>query len=815
LHREIAELDEVLAAEGRGGQESGSNSCFSIHTMIEEINPRRLTTTLQGDPIDLVSILSDAAATTPDTSFETSEPVTPDAAVATRTSGPEAVGSDSQTQTTIKKSDEEATPLIRNTIISVDPTESHDGIFVPEFGNNKAKVDDTVAVRIVNGADDGDGKTSDLPQSIPEEHEGAFGEDRTEEVSNRSGTGDAAGTSERDELQKIVQAEPPGGGKLTPQRRKSADEDAPDTSADGPVQSSQTGYVPSISVSTSFEYTDLPLSEVETPKAAGGKARGFSRIDTRSTSKSLGTRAATFWGSSVRKDALESLRTSYRAFTDMDFYKALLMHGAQVISDNARDVPSFYSMHAIFAFLSESERIESPPHLGLDAFVTPEKMVKLSRQCLFRCLVISNQAASTGMLGWLEYGSSVQCLRDIERPFELQHAIACNYAHRQMWRDAEDALKALVMSLEQQFPPYHPTTLAALLDLAAVSSVISNDTFATRTLTRVSQRLSFYLSKVEDSFLSHRDENITDREASDVVFRIDHDRDWLSMLTTFVSTFESDLDREIVRIIGSDCHIALVHHCFVADALAVLANCIATATANKPSRSGMGRDTSRDVHYWRQALFHYRHALEGFTRKLGLNDPNVAAAAYGAARCLRELGRTEEALQVLSKIVKLSEQALVTESSIATKSAPRNAESGRDQKTISFLPQRCFRRRKPTKSRIHSCNRMSSALCFWLMAALTADTNPDERGWDRSLSLLRSASNSLQAGLKEIPKGDASTKAAYIEFLQRLEDEAKNLLGTLKDGERVSGREGKGSSRGHTSRPGYPMSSQQPKLWSV
>jgi hypothetical protein len=101
------------------------------------------------------------------------------------------------------------------------------------------------------------------------------------------------------------------------------------------------------------------------------------------------------------------------------------------------------------------------------------------------------------------------------------------------------------------------------------------------------------------------------------------------------------------------------------------------------------------------------------------------------------------------------------------------------------------------------------------MAALTADINHDERGRDRALSLLRSASKYLQAGLVDIPERDSSIKVAYIEFLQTIEDEAKSLLGTPKDGERQNGRDEQASIRQHTNRPSYPMSSQQNNMWST
>lgn len=770
MHREISELDEVLAGKRNEGQESCSNSSYTIHDIIAQVVPRGLATSSEGDPMGLIDIFGEAAAGKPDSPSRTLEALT------AYSVDPSPSGSKERTSDTrepIEGSDEVPTPLTRNTTTSVDLAEGQDGIFVFEFEDNETKNAGVIAVQIVKEVDSGETETpSDRPQSIAK--------DEPQKTLNRSTTDDAAGStqppSEMDEHQRTIRTELPGACSSPPHRK-------------------------SIAAPTSFDYTypHIPFSEVETPKAAGGRVREFSRMDSRDTSECQGTRAEKFLGSIDRKDALEAFRTSCRNFSDMDFYKALLMRGAQVISENPRDVPSFYCLHVISAFLSNAKHIDIPH--------TPEKMVDFSRQCLFRSLTVSNQVASAGMMGWLEYGSSTH-VRDIERPFEIQHAVACNYAKRQMWRDAEDTLKALVMSLEQQFPPYHPTTLAALLDLAAVSAVISNDTFAARNVKKASQRLSLYLSEVEDRFISRRDECIRDRHSNDAVFRIDRDRDWLSMLTTFVSTFESHLDRELVRIIGSDNHIALVHHCLVADSLVVLANCVATATQSSISGA------TRRAYYWGQALIHYRYALKGFTRKLGLDDPNVAAVAYGAARCLRELGRTEEALQVLSKIVDISKQAVAAES-IATKSTPRNVASDRDPRRSSFLPQRCFRRREPVHAKTKGCKRMSSALCFWLMAALTADTNPDERGRDRALGLLRSASKSLQAGLVAIPERDSSTKAAYIEFLQKIEDEAKSLLGIPRDSER--GREEQGSAPHHANRStsSYPMSSQQPSMWST
>lgn len=584
-----------------------------------------------------------------------------------------------------------------------------------------------------------------------------------------------------------------------------------------------------LTVSTSFDHVGptASFSEANTPRAAGRDLRhvdtasfpgglGLSEtiVETRSpvttperqSQEYLGTRAGNFAESIERKKALVSINAKSREWSETDFYAAVLRRGAQTVLENPRDVPSFVCMHALFSFLSDSDRFESLGLSDSDEFASRQDMMKYSQQCLFRCWIISNQAASTGMMGWMEFDSDHQPEKDIERPLAFQYEIACKFAHRRMWTDAEDILKDLIMSRELHFSPVHPLTLATLLDFAAVCSARARDELVTRTIARVSQRLCSYLSEMEDKFLSRRDENLTDSHTKAVMFRTDHDRKWLSMLTGFVSSFQSHLDREMVRIIGHDHDIALVHHCFLADSIAVLANCVATAKAF--SLSTGSSDPMDQDHYWRQAFLHYQYALKGFTRTKGLGHQNVAAAAYGAARCLRELGRTGEALEILSTVVEVSEHALLSKTIFSTvKSTPPG-----DEAKTSFLPQRCFRQHK----KVSSGKRLSSGLCYWLMAALTADTKIDDEGRDRSLGLLRAASKSVQAGLSEIHEDDKSTRATYIDVLERIEEEAKHILELFiktKDG---SSQSTNNAQRDKESRRAYPVSPpQQPSLWSV
>jgi hypothetical protein len=144
-------------------------------------------------------------------------------------------------------------------------------------------------------------------------------------------------------------------------------------------------------------------------------------------------------------------------------------------------------------------------------------------------------------------------------------------------------------------------------------------------------------------------------------------------------------------------------------------------------------------------------------------------------RCkVSELGRTEEALQVLSKIVDISSK-LVAARSVAHRLL-RAISRSRPEKG-SFLPAEMFpATKKPARSR-QGCKRMSSALCF-TVAALTADISLTN-GTGSCAEPVVFGLKSLQTGLVDILERDSST--AYIEFLQNdRRERSQKSLGTQR-----------------------------------
>ena len=86
-----------------------------------------------------------------------------------------------------------------------------------------------------------------------------------------------------------------------------------------------------------------------------------------------------------------------------------------------------------------------------------------------------------------------------------------------------------------------------------------------------------------------------------------------------------------------------------------------------------------------------------------------------------------------------------------------------------------------------SCEReQTAALCFWMMATLTAEQNPDELGRSRALSLLHTASLTLKRVLSRNSSGngtnhvDDQTRLICLNLYERIEGEALDLFEPLE-----------------------------------
>ncbi len=82
-------------------------------------------------------------------------------------------------------------------------------------------------------------------------------------------------------------------------------------------------------------------------------------------------------------------------------------------------------------------------------------------------------------------------------------------------------------------------------------------------------------------------------------------------------------------------------------------------------------------------------------------------------------------------------------------------------------------------AQLHNSQREQTAvLCFWMMAVLTVEQSPDERGRNRALSLLHTASLTLQRSLGT--DLDAQTRLVFLDLYQRVEEEAMELFEPLQ-----------------------------------
>jgi hypothetical protein len=460
---------------------------------------------------------------------------------------------------------------------------------------------------------------------------------------------------------------------------------------------------------------------------------------------------------------------------DCDLLAALIGFGARTVWKDPRDAGSFNCLFSVLSFvLRQDSKVRSQAN-SASGTVPSEELVELSRACLRRCLVLGDQGTCTGMTGWVEHQLSGPLRRmSTETPFTLLHRLACSYASSRKWIEAEDIFCALLLRSEQNFPLYHPTVLIALLDLAAVSVKNSKQHFAKMLVARVAERLASYLAEMECAHMAYLDQCIVINRPGGYLCQMDEGRDALSMLKAFVESFQAHLHREFVGLITDKHEIVLIHRTFLGDAFSVLANCT-TASNMVIGRSDSKLNSSAS--FWGVAFVHYRAAFQGFVQSKGLEDPSTACAAYGAARCLRELGATEKAMTVLSTVTKVLFDRADQESSQADEPESKNATQNRLRagRQLTFLPSASLSRSR-LSYRMETRRLFSSALCYWLMAVLAADSQQDEEGRLRALKLLHKASVSLQRSLKITPTDDDASRTTCIELLRKIEDEARSIL---------------------------------------
>jgi hypothetical protein len=476
-------------------------------------------------------------------------------------------------------------------------------------------------------------------------------------------------------------------------------------------------------------------------------------------------------------------------------FLAILESGASAASANPRDVSSFFCLHHLLSLVPMNK---SSTVLPSDVNVSTN-LIEYSRLCLVRCFALCGQATSKGMAGWLEYGGSDPVARLREGPANLLILLAGSYAKESKWIESQAVLETLVLKYERELPVHHPLLIASLLKLAAVAVVNSNVLFMKTLVARATESVSEHLLGLESSFMSYMDGcSAHDKSGtSDPLFCVEDGSTTLGALRWFVSTFHQSIaDTETALWLSGnhDNPVICIYHSLVADAIAVLANCSASLSllcrsTNLTSLQEDNATSYKPKYFWKLALAHYKTAFVGlFSNQQqqncgasGFKDARVCGAAFGMARCLRELGEVEKALELLSCIVSALE-ADSTEGVPSNLVAPRSMSSSTSDHAITSAsrpPYLLFVMHfHALEAPSHVHHFVTVALCLWQMSVLSVDCSPDEQGRTRAFGLLHAASVSLQLALTELPDlgpGVVPGAATIMGILQTIENEAKKI----------------------------------------
>lgn len=475
------------------------------------------------------------------------------------------------------------------------------------------------------------------------------------------------------------------------------------------------------------------------------------------------------------KTSREVKNSDSNLYGDCRILLSLLEEGAQRLASNPRDVPSFYCVYGLLTCVFENSYwFQNLPVDAHKSLGDRDQLVSYATRCLLRCLTISYQSTSTGMTGWMEYGSSCYSDRVVDRPFALLQNLAYVFASNGKWREAEDVLQANVLRCEQQLPLYHPLTIVTILDLAGAASANSRTDLASNLVALATRRFAFYLSEMEGLCFNRLQEVISSSYSGNSSFFIDRDRGPFSKLKAFIALLQYQSNRKILSVLGAWHEITLFHHCLLGDSTAVMANCVQAADCLETNTTC----NHRSAEFWRLAYCHYKIAFEGFSQTRGCEDTAVYTTAYGLARCMRETGQTKQALRVLSSLVGNTEEALLRgevdcKSDSELKQAP-NRFKGKYQQS------RGASSRITNNSGFEITREMSLGLCFWLLAVLCVDGNLTALGRSQSLRYLRASSMILQLALKRISsskeEGVGRRRAKCVELLRTIEEEARRLL---------------------------------------
>jgi len=413
----------------------------------------------------------------------------------------------------------------------------------------------------------------------------------------------------------------------------------------------------------------------------------------------------------------------------------------------------------------------------LTKFVNGENLARFHERTLLRSLNLANQAISDGMTGWFEYGNTGMLERSVDRTFEVMESLACLHAEQERWDVAVDIFRSLLMRCEQYLPLYHPMTLVALLDLSGALQQASQYHQAQLVAGRASQRLALYLSEQEENFLDARSDWMSLPTEERISFRLHSAGDFLSMLEEFTKSMERLLGRQFVRSLGPIHSALLLNYSMLGDSFAVLANCHSIFAGQD--------ETSKSFRYWSLSCKNYRVAFEGWAKRgQSLRHTNVSTLACGMARCLREMGQLEKAVQILSTVLLGRKER----ESPPTRSKAKSPDRDKAYGSLAFLPPDRTQRNRSLLPKSSAEDEKINGLCLWSLAVYTVELNPSERGRIRALSFLHASAESFR---RAISVASPSKKVHLVDILKSVEGEARELFQPLEEAEHESLQEQK------------------------
>jgi hypothetical protein len=457
------------------------------------------------------------------------------------------------------------------------------------------------------------------------------------------------------------------------------------------------------------------------------------------------------------------------------FLMGLLVHGVQATAVNPRDLPSLICVHGLLLHLMEGDQYRlvsrsQGSHFDKDATIAH------ASKCILRSIAISSQAASLGMTGWLEYGSSAPFNRSGKLLFDLLYDLAACHANGGRWEGVVDALQATVAWCDEHEHPCHPRSLVALLDLSASLPSLGMLGLSTGILSLFYRRCSNHLATLEAACFERLNDQVLDGWKVVPTFRLENGPSPFSALESFCQTLHDLLNRRFASILGPGHPVIAHHRSVLGDAYSVLASCTSAAEAlhgNSPEPS------SDALGHWRMALDQYSAVFYGedWSRSTAAAAASWYATAHRMARCLHELGNRDEALELLTT-------ALSEDPATSLLNLPGSGPSDGNESASSgpsFVPTADLPTNQPPL--VHLC--VARASCHWLAAVLSAEVSAPPvgrlEGWTRAMSCLRSASHWYQSALRFLPPDAAAARDECLSQLGTVEEEARRLL-ALRDG---------------------------------